>query len=91
MKKRIALLAICVAGMLVVFGVLAFSVYAVNIGAPAPSAVVLDAPAAPADSATMDQVIVIGDGYDAEETANVSMQNSHWCSGDKAESASTGY
>lgn len=72
MRKRVVLIAIGVAGLLVVLSLLAFSAYAVHIAAAASSVNVMSRPAQLDTSATTDESTLIDMSSNASGQVNLS-------------------
>jgi hypothetical protein len=93
MKIRVALLAICVVGLLVVFAILAVSAYASYLTGAASPAAVLDHPAPVNAAVTTDQSTLSSDAIDSGEPVDVPVHRiGSACDGDShTSSADAGY
>ena len=88
MKIRVALLAICVVGLLVVFAILAVSAYASYITGAASPAAVLDHPGPVNAGVTTDQSTLSSDAIDSGEPVDVPVHRiGSACDGDSHTSA----
>lgn len=89
MKRKIALVSLCVVGLLVVFTVLAFSANAPHTTAASTSNT-LERPAQVDIRATTSDITMTNDASDAMDFSTVKSQSTgHYCDGGAAES--TGY
>ncbi len=91
MKKRIALLVLCAAGMLIVFGLVAFLGYAPHIVVAASSAQVSGAPAQGSNLDAPAPGRLTNSTDDAEDPVLVPVHTGHVCDGESADSTSAGY
>lgn len=88
MKKRIALLVICVVGLLVVFTFLAVSAYASYITGVASPAAALDHPGPVKAGVTTDQSTLSSDAINSEEPVDLPVHRiGSACDGDSHTSA----
>jgi hypothetical protein len=91
MKKRVALLAIGITGLLIVFALLAFS-YAPHIIAASPAAVFGHPLQMEGDKTTVDKTSTVDNASNVEAPADAPVHRiGSACDGGSADSASTGY